>query len=61
MDYFTDVLATFLDPKRVRTLAVYGKVQHYLTTNFYVFYKVANSYDLTRMICLMICLDLSEG
>ncbi len=26
MDYFTDLLATFLDLDRVRTLAVYGRV-----------------------------------
>ncbi len=27
MDYFIDVLATFLDLDRVRTLAVYGRVR----------------------------------
>ncbi len=27
-------------------------IQHYLTTKSFVFYEVANSYDLTHMICL---------
>ncbi len=33
------------------------KFQGYLTTNSYVFYQVASSYDLTRTICL----DPSDG
>ncbi len=50
MDYFNDVIATFLSLDRVRILAVYGRVREFLEfiKNIYIF-VVKMSEDLTGL------------